>query len=317
MQSKKMIKKQTYLITGGAGFIGSHLADELIKIGRRVVIVDNLSSGKRENVNKKAVFYKMDILDPKLSDIFRKEKPNIVFHYAAQIDVRKSTKDPVNDARINILGTLNVLENCKNFKVNKIIFASSVGVYGEPEFLPTKENHPLSPISPYPIAKLTAEKYLSYYQSIGLNFVALRYSNIYGPRQSSSGEGGVISIFIDNLLNKKNSIIYGDGEQTRDFLYVADAVGAVILALKAPLGSIYNVGTGEGTSINKLYKLISRNVGSAIRPKKSQPRSGEIKKSRLDFSKIKKELNWIPKYSLDEGLSKTIEWFNKQYEKRK
>ncbi|OGZ18942.1 MAG: UDP-glucose 4-epimerase [Candidatus Nealsonbacteria bacterium RBG_13_42_11] len=304
-----MIKKQTYLITGGAGFIGSHLADELIKTGGRVIIVDNLSAGKKENVNKKAVFYKRDILDPKLAAIFKKERPDIIFHYAAQIDVRKSTKDPIGDAKINILGTINVLENCRNFKVGKIIFASSVGVYGEPEFLPTKENHPLGPISPYPITKLTVEKYLSYYKSLGLDFAALRYSNIYGPRQSSSGEGGVVSIFIDNLLNGKKSVIYGNGEQTRDFLYVADAVKAALLALKAPSGSIYNVGTGKETSINKLYKLIFRDTGNAIHPKKVPPRFGEIKKSCLNSSKIKKELNWRPKWELEEGLKETRNWF--------
>src|SRR4030042_2391546 len=309
MQSKKMIKKQTYLITGGAGFIGSHLADELIKTGGRVIIVDNLSAGKKENVNKKAVFYKRDILDPKLAAIFKKERPDIIFHYAAQIDVRKSTKDPIGDAKINSLGTINFLENCRNLKVGEIIFASSVGVYGEPEFLPTKENHPLGPISPYPITKLTVEKYLSYYKSLGLDFAALRYSNIYGPRQSSSGEGGVVSIFINNLLNRKKSIIYGNGEQTRDFLYVADAVKAALLALKAPSGSIYNVGTGKETNINKLYKLISRNTGNAIHPKKVPPRFGEIKKSCLNSSKIKKELNWRPKWELEEGLKETRTWF--------
>ncbi len=304
-----MIKKQTYLITGGAGFIGSHLADELIKIGGRVVIVDNLSTGKKENVNQKAVFYKMDVLDPKLSDVFKKERPNVVFHYAAQTNVQKSTRDPKKDGAINILGSLNILESCKKNKVKRIIFASSAGVYGKQRILPIKENYQLNPISPYPITKLTVEKYLSYYQSLGLNFVALRYSNVYGPRQSSSGEGGVISIFINKLLARKTPIIYGNGKQTRDFLYVADAVRAAIASLNAPPGSIYNVGTSKEISINKLYELISKSVNTSIKPKKAKARFGDIDKNCLDFSKIKKELGWKPKYKLEEGLKKTIDWF--------
>lgn len=297
------------LVTGGAGFIGSHLVDKLIKEGHKVVVIDNLSTGKKENLNPKAAFYKIDIRSPKINQIFRKEKPQIVFHYAAQIDVRKSVENPIEDAKINILGTLNILENCKKNKVKKIIFASSVGVYGDSKKLPLKENYPLNPISPYPITKLAIEKYLNYYQSQGLDFVSLRYSNIYGPRQISTGEGGVIAIFIDKLLKGEKPTIFGDGNQTRDFLYVDDAIEAAIKALKAPSGSIYNVGTGKEITINNLLKLLSSILDVKTKPISRPLRKGEIIRSRIDYSKARRELGWKPEYSLEKGLQKTIGWF--------
>ena len=299
------------IVTGGAGFIGGHLIDRLIREGHKVAVVDNLSTGKKENLNPRAKFYKIDIRSPKISQIFKEEKPEIVFHYAAQIDVRKSVENPVEDAEINILGTLNILENCKKYKVKKLIFASSVGVYGEPRALPVKETHPLDPISPYPITKLAIEKYLQYYQVQRLNFVFLRYSNIYGPRQTSTGEGGVIAIFINKILSGKKLIIYGDGNQTRDFLYVDDAVSAAIKALKAPSGSIYNIGTNKEISINNLLKLLSLILNKKIEPIFQPLREGEIINSRVDYSKIKKELDWQPKYELKSGVKKTIKWFKK------
>jgi len=297
------------LVTGGAGFIGSHLVDRLIKQGHKVVVIDNLSTGKKENLNPKAKFYKVDIRDSQISYIFKKEKPEIVFHYAAQIDVRKSMKNPMEDAEINILGMLNILENCKKAKAKKFIFASSVGVYGEPQKLPLRENHPLNPIAPYPITKLTVEKYLNYYQAQGLDFVSLRYSNIYGPRQISTGEGGVIAIFIDKVLKEERPIIFGDGNQTRDFLYVDDAVEAAIKVLKAPSGSIYNIGTNKEITIKALLKLISSKLNKKIKPILKPLRQGEIIKSRIDFSKIKKELGWQPKYNLEKGLKETLKWY--------
>jgi len=298
------------LVTGGAGFIGSHLVDRLIKEGRKVIVADNLSTGKKENLNKKAKFYKIDICSPQISQIFKKERPEIVYHLAAQIDVRKSTENPVQDANINILGALNILENCKKNKVKKIIFASSVGVYGEPKILPVKENHPLNPLAPYPITKLTTEKYLNYYQSQGLNFVSLRYANIYGPRQPSEiGEGGVIAIFINKILKGERPTIFGRGQQTRDFLYVDDAVKAAILALKTQTSSIFNVGTNKEITINSLLKLILKILNKKIKPIYKPLREGEIIRSRIDFSKIKKELGWQPKYTLENGLKETINYF--------
>ena len=301
------------LVTGGAGFIASHLVDRLIKEGHKVVVIDNLSTGKKENLNTKAKFYKVDICSPKISQIFKKEKPEIVFHFAAQIDVKKSVENPIEDAEINILGTLNLLENCKKFGVKKIIFASSVGVYGEPKNLPVKENHPLNPISPYPITKLAIEKYLNYYQSQGLDFVSLRYSNIYGPRQISTGEGGVIAIFIDKLLKRERPTIFGNGNQTRDFLYVDDAVEAAILAIKATTGSIYNVGTNKEITINTLFKLLSNILKAKIKPVFQPICQGEIIKSRIDYSKAQREFGWKPKFSLEKGLQITIDWFKRNF----
>ncbi|GAI06932.1 unnamed protein product [marine sediment metagenome] len=297
-----MPSKKKILVTGGAGFIGSHLVDRLIKKGHKVIVTDNLSTGKKENLNKKAKFYKVDICSPKIAEIFKKEKPEAVFHYAAQIDVRKSTENPMEDAKINILGALNLLENCKKYKVKKFIFASSVGVYGEPKTLPVKENHPLNPIAPYPVTKVAVEKYLNYFQSQGLNFVSLRYSNIYGPRQSSGGEGGVVAIFINKILKGERPIIFGSGLQTRDFLFTADAVEAAILSLKAPTGSIYNVSTNKEITVKALLKLISNILNKKLQPIFKPLQQGEIIKSRIDYSKIKKELGWQPKYNLEKGL---------------
>lgn len=302
------------IVTGGAGFIGSHLVDKLIKKGHKVAVIDNLSSGKKENLNPKAKFYKVDICSPKIAEIFKIERPEIVYHYAAQIDVRKSTENPMEDAKINILGSLNLIQNLtSNIKHQtsrlKFIFASSVGVYGEPKTLPVKENHPLNPVAPYPVTKLAVEKYLNYYQNQGLDFVSLRYSNIYGPRQLSGGEGGVVAIFIDKILKRERPIIFGSGNQTRDFLYVDDAVKAAILALKAPAGSIYNVGTNKEITVKALLKLISNILNKKVKPIFQPLRQGEIIKSRTDYSKIKKELGWQPKYNLEKGLKETVAWF--------
>lgn len=306
------------LIIGGAGFIGSHLTDKLIEKGHQASVVDNLSTGKKENLNPKARFYKIDIRNQKISRVFERERPEIVFHYAAQIDVRKSIENPIKDAEINILGTLNLLENCKRYKVKKFIFASSVGVYGEPQKLPIKENHPLNPIAPYPTTKLAIEKYLNHYKIQGLDFVSLRYSNIYGPRQLSVGEGGVIAIFTDKILKGEKPIIFGDGNQTRDFLYVGDATEAAIRAIKASSGSIYNIGTNKEITIKKLLNLLLIKLNKKVKPVFKPLHRGEIIKSRLNYSKAKKEFGWQPKYNLNKGLEKTADWFrdkNKFYEK--
>jgi len=308
------LNNKTILVTGGAGFIGSHLVDKLIKEGHKVVVIDNLSTGKKENLNHKAKFYKVDIQNPKISQIFKKEKPEIVFHYAAQIDAQKSIEDPIEDAKINILGSINFLENCRKSGVKKFIFASSVGIYGEPKTLPLKEDHPLSPISPYSITKLVIEKYLNYYQGQGLDSVSLRYSNIYGPRQISTGEGGVVAIFIDKILNGKRPTIFGNGNQTRDFLYIDDAVFVAIEVLKAPPGSIYNVGTNKEITIRAFLKLLSNILKKKVKPVFQPLRQGEIIKSRIDYSKIKKDFGWQPRYDLDKGLEETVKWFKSQLE---
>ena len=326
------IKLQTVLVTGGAGFIGSHLVDRLIEKGHEVLIIDNLSTGKKENLNPayfvgtgpKAKFYEIDIQDPGISGIFKKEKPDVVFHYAAQIDVRKSVEDPIGDAKINILGSLNLIQNFVQVKQrinprqsipgNKFIFASSGGaIYGDSSVIPTPENFSLNPQSPYGVAKLTIEKYLDFYnKAYGLDYVALRYSNVYGPRQDSRGEAGVVAIFIDKLLHKQVPTIFGSGEQTRDFVFVKDAVDAALKALDLLLSgksAVFNVGTNKETSINTLYSLILEKTGKSAQPNFAPSKIGDIKRSCLDCSKIKKELGWYPQYSLDQGLSKTVKWF--------
>ncbi|MDI6883511.1 MAG: GDP-mannose 4,6-dehydratase [Patescibacteria group bacterium] len=330
------------LITGGAGFIGSHLADKLIKRSHQVVVVDNLSTGKKKNLNPaffkksgagpKAKFYKIDICDSKISQIFEKEKPDIVFHFAAQIDVRKSVENPIENAKINILGSLNLIQNFIQSKIFehsnnsnnsniKFVFASSGGaIYGDTDVIPTPETHPENPESPYGIAKLAIEKYLHFYKNTyGLDYVVLRYSNIYGPRQNSKGETGVVAIFCHKLLRGEQPVINGDGKQTRDYLYVEDAVEAAILALKTSRdrisgssASVYNVGTGIETSVNELYELLAKEMGKDISPKYGPSKKGEQLRSCLDYSKIKKELGWQPKYSLEEGLKETIKWFSHQ-----
>ncbi len=301
------------LVTGGAGFIASHLVDKLIEKGHQVVIVDNLSSGKKENLNPKAKFYKIDIQSPEIFGLFEKEKPETVFHYAAQIDVRKSVENPIEDAKINILGSLNILESCQKFGVKKIIFASSGGaMYGDTDIIPTPESQLEKPESPYGITKLAIEKYLHFYKkTFGLDYTALRLANVYGPRQNSKGEAGVIAIFCDRMLKNEEVIINGDGKQTRDYLFVDDAIEAAILSLESSLGKnpVYNLGRGIETSVNEIYKLLVKEIGKDITPQYGPAKKGEQLRSCLDFSKIKKELNWQPRYDLEKGLKETIKWF--------
>lgn len=305
------------LITGGAGFIGSNLADKLVKDGHKVVVVDNLSTGKKENINPKVKFYKISVEDISIKEIFEKERPEIVFHFAAQIDVRKSLEDPLDDAKVNILGSLNIFENCKKFKVKKIIFASSAAVYGKTSILPASEDCQTIPLYPYGINKLVAEKYLNYYYNVySLPFVALRFANVYGPRQNSKGETGVVAIFCDKMFSKNPLIINGDGKQTRDFIYVDDAVKAALLAMENNKIGIYNISTGKETDINTVFETIKNESGlncKKIYNKKAA--SGDLKRSCLDYSKAKEELNWLPEYNLKNGLKKTIQWFksNEKY----
>jgi UDP-glucose 4-epimerase len=303
------------LITGGAGFIGSHLSDQLIQKGHKVVVIDSLFSGKKVNVNKKAKFYKIDIRNPLIiPKIFKKEKPEIVFHLAAQINVRESAKNPLKDAEINILGGINILENCRINKVKKVIFASTGGaMYGNANVIPTPETYLEFPLSPYGIAKLTTEKYLNYYHKVfGLSFVALRFANVYGPRQNSKGEAGVVAIFCDKMLNKQKPVIFGNGKQTRDFVYVDDVVSALILAMNSKKTGIFNIGTAKETDINNLLKKIKVAIGSNLKEIYKSGNAEEQKKSCLDYSKAKNELNWKPKHNLDQGLIKTIEWFKQK-----
>jgi len=305
------LEHRTILVTGGAGFIGSHLVDALIERGYKVVVIDNLSTGKKEHINKKAKFYKIDICSPRIVEIFKKEKPEIVFHLAAQINVRRSIENPLKDAKINILGSLNILENCKKFKTQKIIFASSAGVYGEARTLPTPEDYLVNPDSPYRIAKHTIENYLKFYkENFGLKFISLRFSNVYGPRQDPKGEAGVVAIFINKLLKGERPTIFGDGNQTRDFIFVEDSVSACLKAMEYKgKKEIFNIGTGIETSINELYQIISKLLNTKIKPKYAPEKPGDLKRSCLDISFAKRELKWKPKFDLEKGLEKTINSF--------
>lgn len=302
------------LVTGGAGFIGSNLVDALIEKGHEVIVVDNLSTGQKQNLNPKAKFIELDITEEKLAEVFSLEKPEVVFHYAAQIDVRKSVEDPVWDAKQNILGSVNVLENAKKSGVKKIIFASTGGaIYGDTDDIPTKEDHPEQPVSPYGIAKLTTDKYLHYYHQIfGLFYISLRYSNVYGPRQNSKGEAGVVAIFCDKLLANQKPVINGDGKQTRDYVFVDDVVKANLLALESDKIGIYNIGTSIETDVNKIAEVIKSNIDTEVEFTHGEAKEGEQQKSCIDYTKAKDELGWQPEVKLEEGIKKTVDWFKKK-----
>lgn len=302
------------LVTGGAGFIASHISDRYVSEGYDVVIVDDLSSGIEVNLNPKAKFYKMDIRDKGITQIFEKERPDIVNHHAAQMDVRRSVSDPVFDADVNILGMLNLLENSIRYNVKKFIFASSGGaVYGEQETFPAAEAHPTNPVSPYGISKLAGEKYLFYYREIhGLDYVALRYSNVYGPRQNPHGEAGVVAIFTTKLLNGEQPIINGDGRQTRDYVYVKDVVEANFQATVRKFCGPINIGTGVDTDVNELFIRLVKLSDSKAREVHGPAKAGEQKRSIIANRRANEVLGWTPGHSLDNGLKETVEFFKKQ-----
>jgi len=304
------------LVTGGAGFIGSHLVDKLINEGYNVVVVDNLSTGKKENVNPKAKFYKCDIRSSRLIEVIRKEQPEVIFHLAAQINLRQSVKDPVGDADINILGSLNLLDGFIKYSEEissklKFIFISTGGaLYSNAEIVPTPETYPAKPISPYGNAKLAVENYLNYYHQVfKLPYTVLRLANVYGPRQNPKGEAGVISMFCNRFLHNQSPIIYGNGKQTRDFIFVDDVVNACLLSLKSKKTNIFNIGTSKETDINTIFKEFQKLFGSKIKPIYKKAKEGEQKRSCLDYSLAEREIQWYPQYELSRGLSITIEWF--------
>lgn len=301
------------LVTGGAGFIGSHVVDCYLTAGHEVVVVDNFATGKRENLNPKAKFYEVDIRQKETVDeIFAKEKPQVLNHHAAQMDVRRSVVDPIYDAQVNILGLLNLLEAGIKNNLGKVIFASSGGVvYGDAKVLPTPEDYePKHPLSPYGVAKLTSEHYLYYYfKNYSLPYVALRYANVYGPRQDPFGEAGVVAIFTQKLLKGEQPIINGDGKQTRDYVYVGDAVESNLVALKEDALGEFNIGTGIETDVNTLFHYLVKITGVEKGQVHGPAKPGEQKRSVLACQKAKKELGWEPKVSLEEGLAKTVEFF--------
>ncbi len=314
------------LVTGGAGFIGSHVAEHLLDAGCEVVIVDDLSTGRRESVPGRAAFYEADITDrDALREVFRREKPTVVDHHAAQINVRVSVEDPIRDARINIMGMLEVLEASRLAGVRRIIFASSGGaIYGEPGAtgdaaqagdaragIPVPESHPARPMSPYGAAKLAGEYYLECFKIIyGLEAVILRYGNVYGPRQDPRGEAGVMAIFIDRLLRDEPPVIFGDGRQTRDYVYVEDVARANVAALAKGSGA-YNIGTGREASVLELLDVIRRAMGSTASPQHVEERAGEVRHIALDCSRAAGELGWRPGVGLEAGIENTVSWHRK------
>ena len=302
------------LVTGGAGFIGSHLVDRLIQEGHEVVVVDNLSTGKRRNLNRAARFFKLDIQSWRLERVFRNERPHLVMHLAAQMDVRKSVEDPTFDAQVNVLGTLNVLQQSIKHGVRKVVFSSSGGaIYGEQEIYPATESHVTKPLSPYGISKLCGEQYLSYYQRVnGLQVVALRYANVYGPRQDPEGEAGVVAIFIQKLLNNEQAIVNGNGRQTRDFVYVEDVVEANLAAMGQDIQGTFNVGTGEETSINDLLRILVHHTNSTCKEVHGPAKGGEQARSVIDSGKLRQELSWESKTELSEGLKHTVDYFRER-----
>ncbi|MBM3282887.1 NAD-dependent epimerase/dehydratase family protein [Candidatus Gottesmanbacteria bacterium] len=306
------------LVTGGAGFIASHIVDAYISVGNRVVVIDNLSSGKKQFINNKAKFYQIDIRnETAVKEIINKEKPEIINHHAAQISVRSSVEEPMNDLEINLFGLLNLIESSKRIGLKKFIFASSGGVvYGEAKILPTSEDyHPLTPLSPYGVTKLTSELYLQYYyQTSNIPYVALRYGNVYGPRQNPHGEAGVVAIFAKKMLKGETPTINGDGKQTRDYVYIKDVVRANSSALQARGSGSLNIGTGIQTNVIAIFKHLQGILKTNLKVKYGPAKIGEQRNSCLDCQMAQRVLGWNAKVDLKNGLKETVEYFQ-QYEK--
>lgn len=292
------------LITGGAGFIGSHVSDFLIAKGYNVIVVDNLSSGSNSNLNNKAKFYNLDINSPQLENIFKENSIDYVFHFAAQASVSYSTKNPTEDATENILGSINVLKFSKKYSVKKFITVSTAAVYGVPEYLPVDEEHNTTCLSFYGLSKLTMEKYTELF---GVDYIIFRFANVYGPRQSAHGEAGVVAIFADKMKNNEDIIIHGDGEQTRDFVYVSDIADICLFSIEKDVkNEIINVSTNTAISVNKLFEIMSKNYNYKKTPTHSEERFGDIKHSILDNKKCQKLFGFIPKTPVEEGLKTLI-----------
>ncbi len=304
------------LVTGGAGFIGSNIVDELLSKGIVPVVVDNLSTGDRKNVNKAAILYECDIKDrEKLQRVFDEQRPRYVIHTAAQISVSRSVREPFFDADTNIMGMINLLDLCIKFGVEKFVFSSSGGVmYGDdPKIYPTPENICPDPVSPYGIAKLAGEKYLKFYErEKGLKYTALRYGNVYGPRQNPDGEAGVIAIFAKKMLNGDKVTINGDGEYIRDYVYVSDVVDANVQAISMGDGEFFNISTATGKSVNDVFMALKARINYKFNPVYGDPRPGDLRKSILDNTKAMKILKWKPKYLFEDGISKTVSYFEER-----
>jgi UDP-glucose 4-epimerase len=305
------------LVTGGAGFIGSHVVDRCIADGHSVCILDNLSTGVQENINPKAKFFKLDLQSDHVENLIATEKFDVIFHLAAQIDVRKSVDNPAFDASTNIVGSLNLYQSAQRYGVKKIIFSSTGGaIYGEQDFFPATEEHPCRPISPYGIAKLSNEHYLYYYKEVwGMNYICLRYANVYGPRQNPHGEAGVVAIFAERMLSGKHPMINGEGKQTRDYVFVADVADANLRALKHPASGIFNVGTGVENDVNVIFRELRKHLAPDCPENHGAAKAGEQKRSVISYAKIEKAMGWKPTVQLAEGLKLTAEFFKRKHKK--
>jgi len=299
------------LVTGGAGFIGSHVADRLLQDGHEVVVLDDLSTGHVEHLNPAALFYQMDIQSPWLDELFKIERPEAVLHQAAQASVRRSVEDPGFDASVNVMGTVTLLQASVRHGVRRFLFASTGGaIYGDADVIPTPEDYPTLPVSPYGASKLAAEVYLRTFHALhGLSYAALRYANVYGPRQDPHGEAGVVAIFARRLLGADTARINGDGKQTRDFVYVGDVAEANARALTSAVVGSFNVGTGVETDINTIFQLLKRLADSNQPDVHGPALPGEQRRSVVDTRKIQKVMSWRPQTSLEAGLDATVRYF--------
>ncbi len=308
-----MVSPKTVLVTGGAGFIGSHLVDRLLELGHRVVVLDDLSAGRLANLPNRINFHHLDINEANLDETFSRENPQLVFHLAAQVSVATSMRNPLLDAEANILGTLKLMEASRRHGVEKFIYSSTGGaLYGDPDYVPCNEDHPIRPLSPYGLSKSVCEKYLELYNKMFmLNYAALRYGNVYGPRQDPHGEAGVIAIFSQAMLEGRQPVIFGLGDQERDFVYVQDVVDANLLAIDENVTGAYNIGTGHSASVNFIFEKLSNLYRFRKSYLRSPARLGEVQKISLNSEKSLREMGWRPKTSLDEGLALTADYFKR------
>jgi UDP-glucose 4-epimerase len=299
------------LVTGGAGFIASHVTDAFVAAGHQVAVLDDMSSGKRENLNPKATFYQVDVRDPGVADVMRRERPEVLCHHAAQMDVRRSVADPVFDAQVNLVGLLNLLEHGRQNGLKRVLFSSSGGaIYGEQDVLPATETHKTEPLSPYGITKLASEKYLFFYAATyGISYAALRYGNVYGPRQNPHGEAGVVAIFAEKMLRGEQPVINGEGVQTRDYVYIGDLVRANLAALTSEFTGAVNLGTGIETDVNTIFRLVRKLCESKALEQHGPAKPGEQIRSVIDASLAQRVLGWRPQVSLEDGLRETVAFF--------
>jgi len=305
------------IVTGVAGFVASHVADAYVEAGHEVVGIDDLSRGRKKNINPKCRFYSCDIRDRKTLDgIFSTEKPTVVNHHAAQMDVRRGVREPVFDAQVNILGGINLIEAAVANGVQRFIYVGTAGAgYGEPDRMPVPETHPVNPITPYGISKHTIEHYLFTFRFLyGIDYVVLRYGNVYGPRQNSQGEAGVFAIFSEQMLAGIQSVIYGDGTKIRDYVYISDVVAANLAALDRGSNEIFNISSGVETTDQEVYELVRDLLNKSVQPTYVPRRPGEIDRICLDISKAERLLGWKPQVPLSEGAHRTVAYFQRETE---